>query len=209
MFIDSLTIDATNGDLVDAYASLDKDLEVRSMAPLPIIEVRWSIRMSNRRYGATYATRRDGRLYPLRIVLNKKIFTERWWGSKEEASIHLQGTLRHEAAHAWTCANAGRLDHSKAWQHIASILGDTGKQYAGCSAVDETRAVAARGEVPTQHDNLDRKQVHSMRTSFAIICRKYNLHKTYENFDKYIRPRFPHFSTEAINKARDIICGKG
>lgn len=200
-----ITCDSTNEELKEAYWVLSRELEERGLKPLPDIEVKWSLTLSETKYGITYAhyTKIGSSriLKPTAIILNRTLFFKL-------PQLELDVTLRHEAAHAWTAEHCGRLDHSKAWEHIAKILGDTGEVYAGSSASVLIAAREARHSVPNDFSDLDPKQVHSMRTSFKLICKNRSLEPTVEVFDDFVRPRFPQFSEEAIDLARDLICGE-
>jgi hypothetical protein len=198
---------STDAELLAFYLGLNDLLRPRGMPLLPPADVHWTTRLPARHWGRSYAytvKNKPGEFVRFKILVNQKVFTR----LPGRGPLELEATLRHEAAHIWTAAHAGRMDHSLAWRHTARILGDTGHVFAGCPLADVLHARAAHHAVPTAYHVLDKKQLHALRTSFTHLARRRGFEPTAANFDLYIRRRFPHFSDSAVAKARDLLCAK-
>jgi len=197
----------TDAKLKDFYLELNQILDARDMKPLPDdVRVYWSNRMG-RAHGVAYAKNipaesSEGVGYRKmtgdRIALNIKRF-------RGASGTQVRATLIHEAAHIWTMTNCGRCDHSAAWKHVAQILGDTGERYAGCSDEAEQSAFDTRDSIPTQIEELTKRQVHSLRCSLKQIDRRYGCGFNFESFKKYVKPRFPQFTSEAMDNAANVL----
>jgi len=169
------------------------------MKLLPDIPIRWSERMRSS-LAKTYAKQRRNGIEAYEIVMNRRLFR------KEGDKYTIESTIRHEAAHAWTTQHCGRLDHSDAWRHVARILGDTGDR---CAVVNDFKnekiALRSAALVPTQHETLTKRQVHQLRCSLIVASRRLRLEPNIHIFEKYVRPRFPQFSTKAMDEAVKVL----
>jgi len=194
-----LTANSSNRDLKDFYNSLNSFLQAREMKLLPDITVRWSDRMGSA-LAKTYGKNKTNGLEAYEIVMNHRLFR------KEGDKYSVDSTLRHEAAHAWTAQHCGRLDHSDAWRHVARILGDTGDR---CAIVNdfknEKKALRSAALVPTQHEDLTKRQIHQLRCALKAVVRRTGGKPTTRLFNTFVRPRFPQFSQKALDEAVKIL----
>lgn len=191
-----LTVKSTNEQLKQYYNRLNALLAERGMESLPNVTVRWSTYMSSRKLGHFHVRGgpRDSAVASAEIVLNRNVLAS--------LNFSVEETLRHEAAHAWTWFNCGRLDHSDAWRHVAKILGCTGSR---CASYRDSElapiAQATSRETPTQHTELTAKRLHQLRCSLKYVCREKGLTYCRSTYDLHVRPKFPQFSKDLLEAA--------
>lgn len=173
--------------------------------PLPIIPIFIEYRGRNLMGCVSYTTE-ETKVTVHNLTINSRILKD---SSYTEDDI--KETFYHEIAHVYCLYYYGKngRGHGPLFNRVAKALGSYGGKYHQSSekavkAFERREEQAASFTVKT----FTAKDIHSMRCSFKLMARKYNMELTAENFNKYVRPRYINIYTkEQIDEAlAKIVC---